>query len=62
MTDPACTDDRKDGQADASRRAGRGWRWTGYAAFAAVVALGFWGYSSPGLRLSWDALVALCGF
>jgi len=51
MTDPACTDDRKDGQADASRRAGRGWRWTGYAAFAAVVALGFWGYSSPGLRL-----------
>jgi len=62
-------------QADAGPRAGAAspapaapaprasrWRWAGYAAVAAVLALGFWGYFSPGLRLNWETLVALCGF
>lgn len=38
------------------------WRWAGYAVVAAAMALGFWGYFSPGLRLNWETLVALCGF
>jgi len=56
---------RSDAQAHAggaSTGMRRGWRWAGYAALAAVMALGFWGYFSPGMRLNWETLVALCGF
>jgi len=33
-----------------------------YAGLAVVLGLAFWGYLSPGLRLHWETLVALCGF
>jgi len=33
-----------------------------YLLLAAALGLGFWGYLSPGLRLHWETLVALCGF
>ncbi|WP_459615162.1 hypothetical protein [Bordetella sp. 2513F-2] len=37
-------------------------RLAGAVALAAVLALAFWGYRSPSLRASWEALAALCGF
>jgi len=40
----------------------RGWRWAGYAVLAGVLALAFWGYTTPGMMLSWENLMALCGF
>jgi hypothetical protein len=41
--------------------AGR-WRWLGYAALAGVLALAFWGYTTPEMMLNWENLMALCGF
>jgi len=38
------------------------WRWAGYGLLAAVLALGFWGYLSPSMRLNWESLAAMCGF
>ncbi len=43
-------------------RRARHWRWAGYAALAAVLALAFWGYTTPGMMLNWETLMALCGF
>jgi len=40
----------------------RGWRWTIYLGVAGLLTLGFWGYLSPSIVLSWDTLLALCGF
>ena len=40
----------------------RGWRWTIYIGVAVLLGVGFWGYLSPTLVLSWETLVALCGF
>ncbi len=37
-------------------------RAAGWLALAAVLALGFWGYTQPGLKLNWETLAALCGF
>jgi len=31
-------------------------------ALAAVLALGFLGYTMPELRLNWETLAAMCGF
>lgn len=27
-----------------------------------VLALGFWGYLSPGMRLNWETVASMCGF
>ncbi|WP_170948535.1 hypothetical protein [Bordetella genomosp. 5] len=54
MTSPA------DVRASSPRRSA--WRWTGYGALALVMALGFWGYLSPSMRLNWESVAALCGF
>ena len=43
-------------------RPARGWRWAGYAALTAVLALAFYGYMRPDLVVSWETLMALCGF
>lgn len=40
----------------------RGWRWAAYAVLAGVLALAFWGYTTPDMMLSWENLMALCGF
>ncbi|AHV93865.1 hypothetical protein [Bordetella holmesii] len=37
-------------------------RWVGGLALVAVLALGFAGYLSPQMRLSWENVTALCGF
>jgi len=41
---------------------GRRWRWAGYAVLSVVLALAFWGYTTPEMMLSWENLMALCGF
>jgi len=41
---------------------GRRWRWAAYAVLSGVLALAFWGYTTPGMMLSWENLMALCGF
>ena len=41
---------------------GRRWRWLGYAGLALVLGLAFWGYTMPDMALSWETLMALCGF
>lgn len=46
--------------ASSSRRPA--WRWAGYGALALIMALGFWGYLSPSMRLNWESVAALCGF
>ncbi|WP_269320888.1 MULTISPECIES: hypothetical protein [Bordetella] len=38
------------------------WRILGGIALVAVLALGFLGYTMPGLRLNWETLAAMCGF
>lgn len=38
------------------------WRVAAALAIAAVLALGFWGYTQPGMALNWETLAALCGF
>jgi len=43
-------------------RVPRGWRWTTYIAVGTVLALGFWAYQSPEMRINWEAVAALCGF
>ncbi|MEI2417488.1 hypothetical protein V8Z80_15040 [Orrella sp. JC864] len=40
----------------------RALRIAAWAALAAVLALGFWGYTQPGMKLNWETLAALCGF
>lgn len=37
-------------------------KWVGYLILAIVLGLAFWGYSTPSMVLSWDNLMALCGF
>lgn len=41
---------------------GRLWRWLGYGALTLVLGLAFWGYTTPDMALSWETLMALCGF
>lgn len=42
---------------------GRVWRrWAWFAGLGAVMAVGFWGYTTPHMQLAWDALLALCGY
>ncbi|WP_251863629.1 hypothetical protein [Achromobacter sp. Marseille-Q4962] len=43
-------------------RVSRRWRVAGGAALAAVLALAFWGYTTPAMRIHWENLAALCGF
>lgn len=43
-------------------RVPRGWRWTTYIAIAVLLALGFWAYQSPAMRINWETVAALCGF
>ena len=38
------------------------WRWVAYPLLAVVLALGFWGYTTPDMMLNWETLMALCGF
>ncbi|WP_255592615.1 hypothetical protein [Bordetella sp. BOR01] len=38
------------------------WRILGGVALAAVLALGFLGYTMPELRVNWETLAAMCGF
>ncbi|WP_279628544.1 hypothetical protein [Bordetella genomosp. 12] len=37
-------------------------RWLAGLALVAVLAVGFAGYLSPQMRLSWENVAALCGF
>lgn len=38
-------------------------RWLGVGvAFAAVLALGLWGYTTPSMRLAWESVATMCGF
>lgn len=37
-------------------------RWLSGIALALVLAVGFAGYLSPGMRISWESVAALCGF
>jgi len=39
-----------------------GWRIAGWLLLVAVLALGFAGYFTPGMRLNWDSIAAMCGF
>lgn len=47
---------------DPPLRLSRGWRWTLYLGAAVLLGVGFLGYLSPSIALSWETLVALCGF
>lgn len=38
------------------------WRVVGWSLLAAVMAVGFLGYLSPGMRLNWETIAAMCGF
>lgn len=38
------------------------WRTLATLAVVAVLALGFWGYTQPGMTLNWETLARLCGF
>jgi len=40
----------------------RVWRWLGGVVLAAVLALAFVGYLTPGVRASWETMASLCGF
>lgn len=39
----------------------RAWRWAGYAALAAVLALAFAGYLHPDMLLDWEVVMRMCG-
>lgn len=38
------------------------WRLVGAIGLAAVLAIGFLGYTQPALRLNWETIAAMCGF
>jgi quinol-cytochrome oxidoreductase complex cytochrome b subunit len=38
------------------------WRVTGWFLFVALMAVGFLGYLTPGMRLNWETIAAMCGF
>gem|GEM_PF-1236334 len=38
------------------------WRMAGWSLFVAVMAVGFLGYLTPGMRLNWETIAAMCGF
>lgn len=38
------------------------WRVVGGVVLTGLLAVGFLGYFSPGMRLNWDAIAAMCGF
>ncbi len=37
-------------------------RWVVWTVVLAVMALGFVGYLTPGMRMNWEAIAAMCGF
>jgi len=38
------------------------WRVAGWSLLVAVMAVGFLGYLTPGMRLNWETIAAMCGF
>lgn len=38
------------------------WRVMGWLLLIAVLAVGFIGYTMPGMRLNWETIAAMCGF
>jgi len=38
------------------------WRLTGWLSLLALMVIGFVGYTTPSMRLSWEAIAAMCGF
>ncbi len=38
------------------------WRLAGWFLLVAVMAVGFLGYLTPGMRLNWETIAAMCGF
>jgi quinol-cytochrome oxidoreductase complex cytochrome b subunit len=38
------------------------WRVTGWLSLLVVMVIGFLGYTTPSMRLSWEAIAAMCGF
>lgn len=50
-------------QSSERKWARRSWRSAvGYVALAGLLALAFYGYTRPDLVVSWETLMALCGF
>jgi hypothetical protein len=38
------------------------WRVLGWSLLGLVMAIGFLGYLTPGMRLNWETIAAMCGF
>lgn len=38
------------------------WRLLGWSLLFSVMAVGLLGYLTPGMRLNWETIAALCGF
>jgi len=38
------------------------WRVLGWSLLVVVMAIGFLGYLTPGMRMNWETIAAMCGF